>query len=339
MSEKKDLGGAKGGYYDRWNPLTKKSIETLGALWLGSWKLYNELEEAKKRPVPQEILDVYEKDQEIIEKIYGKEAPNPNLLFHGTGALQYDGNKYTEGVRSHYREPLDTILEEGLKPHLDPWIMGVESVQSISFATAWSYAKWYADKHQHPTDPLKWEYGDSNLWFSFFMTRTILEEIKEKIKTTSVGAKNIYSIPGKLLSYVKNIRQNPQAEQDIVGLNRLQKWITDLRADITTATPPLDIIRMRTDIPGNYGAIVTLPNKDVSLFDMGYGRVYEERSAEQVQATDFTSISVPFNKVEQQKTKLDSLGLRLPVLATEAIEYHMSKFKFPQVTYELSVKR
>jgi hypothetical protein len=149
-----------------------ESIRTLRFLWMQSRALPGDLEKVKLQPVRQSVIDAYETHKSTIATIYGSSHAHRGLLYHGTGALQYDGDKYGAGMTGQLCNPIDAILGGNLRPHTDPWALTQGSTQSISFATAWSYAKYYADVHQMPDDPLEWEYGNGADWFSYFILDT-----------------------------------------------------------------------------------------------------------------------------------------------------------------------
>ena len=314
------------------------TLEAGTALYKGYRNLEEKLLEAKEKPVPQEVVDSYLANKEAIEYIYGKDSIRKNLLYHGTGAMQYSGNKYQEGTQEEFRHPLDAILQNGLQPHLDTWIMGKPDVTSTSFASSWSYAKWYADKHQSPENPLKWEYGNSADWFSFFMMDTILHEMHYTMRHPRTVLPHVSDMAKDTVSYLRTMRKSTD-EVPNKRIERLQRWISDIRkGDLENNTTPLSILQAQTDIPGNFGAIVTLPADKIALFDMGPGRVYEERTSQEVLPNTFTSIAVPLVQVEAYKEKVKTMGVVVPVLPIEAIEYHMSRFPLPQVTTALRVK-
>lgn len=297
------------------------------ALRRGYLHLEHSLQEVKAQPVPQEVRDAYLQNREVIESIYGKAHANHDLLYHGTGALQYAGNKYQEGTSNEYRHPLDSILQDGLKPHEDTWITTREAIDSTSFATTWPYAKWYADKHQNPNDPLEWNYGDSNEWFSYCMWDTVQTEAK--------NPRNYKQLPPlvakKILKFTGLVKK-PTDSQKMSALKKLTQWVSDLTTEVTTDTPVAEILRGQTDIPDNFGAIVTVSRDDVELFDMGPGRVYEERTMSQVPPQKFISLAVPLDRVEEYAAKVAQLGLNFPVLPIEAVDYHMSQFPLKDLT-------
>ncbi len=142
-------------------PTSPKKWETLRetrrTLLAGYRNLERTTQEAKRKPVPETVLDAYQQYLPTIEKIYGQYEVNKNLLYHGTGILQYAGDKYEGGTTNEYRHPLEQILQKGLRPHLDPWITTSKDVVSTSLATAWPYVKWYSDKHQDPIAMGVWQ--------------------------------------------------------------------------------------------------------------------------------------------------------------------------------------
>ena len=120
-------------------------------------------------------------------------------------------------------------------------------------------------------------------------------------------------------------------------MNKLQKWVRDVRSDVTSQTPSIDVLESQTDIPGNHGAILTFAKEDIPLFDMGPGRVYEERSTETATPEQIKALSVPLNRVDEYKEKVKALGLSCPVLPIEAVDYHFSKFPLRELTTEARV--
>src|SRR5882724_5043943 len=103
-----------------------KAAETIGTLrflWRQSRSLSRELEKARLQPVPRSVLDAYAANKNVIEATYGSDHLHRGLLYHGTGALQYDGDKYGAGMTGRLRRPIDAILEGGLRPHVDPWAL------------------------------------------------------------------------------------------------------------------------------------------------------------------------------------------------------------------------
>jgi hypothetical protein len=278
--------------------------------------LPKDLERAKLRPVPQAVLDAYETNREVIQAIYGSDHVRRGLLYHGTGALQYDGDKYGAGMTGRLRRPLDTILERDLKPHTDPWALTQGSTQSISFATVWSYGKFYAGVYQSPVDPLEWEYGNRVAWFAYCIVDTALQSLR---KTRSIGLEMLRQLRGKSV--------------DANRYNRLQRWALDVRSDITPQTSMIDVISGQTDIPGNFGAIITVSEDDVPLAPMPLGGTYEKRAARPIGPAEFISLAVPLNRVEEYTAKVQGLGYSFPVLPIEAVEYHMSQFGVEELAH------
>ncbi len=320
--------------------LTRKGNlkEMFGTLRKGYKELESNLTEAKNIPVPDEVLEAYEGHKDSILNLYGIEHVNPNLLYHGTGAIQYDGDKYRGGTSTEYTRPLDSILQEGLKPHHDMWIQGGSGgVDSTSFATAWPYAKWYSDKHQDPNDPLAWEYGDSTEWFQYNMLDTVKRGAQNALLHPSASLRRYGpAIANRIGDALRNTMRD--APSDSRELDKLQQWISDVRSDVTPSTPGIEVLHGSTDIPDNFGAIITINRSDVELFDMGSGGVYEERTQSEVVPNRFRSLSVPLNKVGEYEQKIKQLGLSVPVLPIEAVDYHFSHFPFQELTKSLRAK-
>ena len=289
-------------------------ISTLRFLRRQSRLLPRELKQARLQPVPQSVLDAYAANKDVIEAIYGSDHVRRGLLYHGTGARQYDGDKYGAGMTGKLRRPIDRILEAGLRPHADPWALTEGSALSVSFATVWSYARFYAEAHQTPDNPLQWEYGNRAGWFSHCIVGTARQSFKTA-RLTNV------------------LRPTPKQNSTTDGYSRLQRWARDVRNDITSQTSMIDVICGQTDIPANFGAIITVSEDDVLLEPMGLGGTYEKRSARPVEPREFTSLAVPLNKVEPYVAKVRGLGYAFPVLPIEAIEYHMSHFLLQELAH------
>jgi hypothetical protein len=294
-----------------------------------------DLEKAKLQPVPTEVLEAYEANKNVIANTYGKEHVRSGLLFHGTGALQYEGDKYGKGMSGQLRHPLDTILEGGLQPHTDLWSLTHDSMQSTSFATSWPYAKYYADMHQSPSDPLQWEYGAHDEWFSYFMVDTVRQGFK---KARAAGSLQKSAQPRtRLRTALGALRDKRQQNVSTDGYNRLQRWARDVRSDVTPQTSMLDVLHGQTDIPGNFGAIITVSEEDVPLAPMGPGGTYEKRAIQPVMPQQFTSLAVPLNKVAEYSARVHGLGYTFPVLPIEAVEYHMSHYPIEELAHKQRV--
>lgn len=293
-------------------------INTLRFLWRQSRLLPKELEMTRLQPIPRSVLDAYDANKDIIEAIYGSDHVRRGLLYHGTGALQYDGDKYGTGMTGKLRTPIDIILKDGLRPHADPWALTEGSPLSVSFATVWSYARFYAEAHQILDSPLEWEYGDRAGWFSYCIVGTARQSFG-----TALSASNL-----RTLGRPKQELRTLHAKR---GYSRLQCWALDVRRDVTPQTSMIDVICGQTDIPGNFGAIITVSKDDVPLAPMGLGGTYEKRAGRPIRPDEFTSLAVPLNKVEEYAAKVHGLGYSFPVLSIEAVEYHISRFPIQEL--------
>ena len=310
---------------------TAETIGTLRFLWRQSRRLPGELKKAKLQLVPQSVFDAYIANKDVIEAIYGSDHVRRGLLHHGTGALQYDGDKYGMSMTGRLRRPIDTILEKGLKPHIDPWALTEGSTQSVSFATVWCYARFYAEAHQTPDNPLEWEFGNRAGWFSYCIVGTVQQSFG-----TGRLARNVRTLgrpKDSLRQELRTLRQTRKQNTPTNNYSRLQRSALDVRSNVTPQTSMIDVICGQTDIPGNFAAIITVSENDVPLTPMGLGGTYEKRTARPVEPREFTSLAVPLNKVEEYATKVRDLGYSFPVLPIEAVEYHMSHFPVQELAH------
>ncbi len=284
----------------------------------GYFNLRARLEDAKEIPVPSEVIDSYNAHRDEIEAIYGDKVLKDSL-YHGTGTFQYEGDKYAGRMGDDLRRPLDTILEHGITPHLDVWNSTPGGYLSTSLATVWSYAKVYADFHQRSDDPLLWQYGDKADWLSYIMGATVWEHLKDNVKS-----------PRQVLHRFSRVREFAKGNKNTGDLSRLQKWVQDVRKSRPTDRTKV-IFHAHTDIPGNFGAVFTIDSAKVAIAPKGPG-VYEVRTVEPIKGSDFLSLAVPMNRLEEYQEKTRELGHSFPVLPMEAVDFHVSKFPFNEVT-------
>jgi hypothetical protein len=310
-------------------PKATENIGTLLFLWRQSRLLQRELKRVREQPmIPQSVIDAYDANKSVIKALYGSDHISRGLLYHGTGVLQYDGDKYAVGMTGRLRRPIDTILKEGLRPHTDPWALTKGSRLSVSFATVWPYARFYAEAHQTSDNPLEWEYGNRVGWFSYCIVGTARQSFGTARLVRSLGRPI-----GSLRQELRTLRPTRKQKATINGCNRLQRWALDIRSDITPQTPKLDVICGQTDISGNFGAIITVSEDEVPLESMGLGGTYEKRAARAIEPREFASLAVPLNKVEEYTAKVHHLGYSFPVLPIEAVEYHLSHFPIQELAH------
>lgn len=294
-------------------------LRLVGGAYIG---LERKLKEAKLDPVPQEVLSAYEENRETIGQIFGNEKPN-EALFHGTGNLQYAGNKYSGGTGEELRHPLDSILEDGIIPHLDVWNSEKGGYESSSLATTWPYARVYADFHQNPKDLRKWEYGDKGHWLSYFMGGTTAVYGKDFFKR---GVRSPKKVLREFKDAISGMRQNKSPD----GVGRLHNWVSNVRR-VDPSENTRQVFYSRTDIPDNFGAVFVVDKKGVKVAPKGPG-VYEVRTLDPIPPENFSALTVPLDKVAEYREKVAALGYAFPVLPTEAVDYHMSRFPFEELT-------
>jgi hypothetical protein len=182
-----------------------------------------------------------------------------------------------------------------------------------------------------PDDPLEWEYGNRVDWFSYFIVGTAKQTLKTAWAVGRIGT--LDQSKGSLRQDLRTLRQIREQNGNDALYSRLQRWALDVRSDITPQTSTLDVICGQTDIPGNFGAIITVSEVDVPLAPMGLGGTYEKRAARLIRPDEFTSLAAPLNKVDEYAAKVDDLGYSFPVLPIEVVEYHMSHFPIQELAH------
>ncbi len=170
------------------------------------------------------------------------------------------------------------------------------------------------------------------------MIDTIRRELRDALLHPGKTSKALLKVPKRVGRILRNVRKQSEFESTGATSARLQAWISDIRDDVDSTTSATDILRGQTTIPNNYGTIITMTRDNVELFDMGPGRVYEERTKMPVLPQAFTSIAVPLNKVATETQRVHALGLDFPVLPIEAVDYHLSKFPLSELTTATRVK-
>lgn len=276
------------------------------------------LEENRHLEVPVVVKIAYEEFKDDIGNVFGTEHLRGDLLHHGTGAMKYAGDKYGDGVSEQIQYPLDNIVSEGLMPQLD--IFSMEGpMHSTSLAFSWEYAKWYATMCQDPNRSLAWEYGNRDNWGAYFLYRTLVDfrNIKHIPSISKrIGRRTIDKLVGKDRQRVPN---------------RAHKWISATSREITEDSRLNEILRAKTDIPGNFGAVLTVNESDAPAVKMGPGDAYERRTQSPITSDKFVALSVPLDQVDTYRNITDSLGYKFPVLPIEAVDYHMRKFPFDEI--------
>lgn len=260
------------------------------------------LEVARILPPPERVLSAYEQNKDRIFSIFGADRPNPTLLYRGMGAVQNTSKDSVTGGEEQ-EESLDLTLTEGLVPHVDSrW-----GVASTSFTTAWPYARYYASGFQQPDEPLAWEYGKGADWHDFYLRDTIKRTARySALHPIATVAKYAPLIPSRAARAISKVRANRRTTE-------------------------------RTEKPGDFGIVVAVGKEDVVPINVGKA-VYEVRTGTRVTPDKFRSIAVPLDRLAEYEERAKQLGLAVPVLPIEAVDYHFSRFPVREVTKNLRLR-
>lgn len=270
----------------------------------------------KTKEVPIEVKDLYRMYLPQIETLYGKEKLRQDLLFHGTGYLQYK----REGKNHYSKEKIIPVLQNsltfGLQPAHDEWIPTPGGMPTISLSQARFYAKWYADLHQGSENHILWEYGDSADWAVMYLLDSFSNDsFLSKIRDIAIAKKS-----------------DGHLEE---GLELFRRWASFVRNNITHDTKYMNIFRGRSTIPNNFPAILVM-KRDVRPFvDMPMIHSYEHRTLFPIPPKDFTVLEVPLSNMDFVKEMVHNSGLSdLPVIPMECVDLYLSQYPLSEHTYK-----
>lgn len=259
---------------------------------------------------PPEVIDAYRQYRSVLEEMYGYgNGPLENsLLYHGSGYERYEGNKYHDTPGNDTVPVLEQILESGLGPSEDHWLLTPGNVPTLSLTRARFYAKWYADLFQGKHNPLLWEYGDSADW--------AMKYLFDSWRTDP--------LPAKLLDIFLTKKRD---DEMVDGLELFRRFVRNVRNDISHDTKYIDIFRGHSTIDENFGAIFVIREHNLPTIDMIMIKAYEERTLFPVSPKQFIAVEVPLTKVDSMNEMAQQHGLGdLIVLPMECVDLHFSHF-------------
>jgi hypothetical protein len=265
------------------------------------------MQSARELPVPDEVVQAYSVYQERIGDIYGQEMLRQDNLYHGTGFLQYAGDKTSGTYRRETVSILDSILDLGLLPDEEHLKISPAGVKSLSLTRARFYARYYADMHEGEKNPLRYRFGASADWAIYYNLDGIIHQSLPQLMST---AEKIYRV-----------------KKDLHGAAPLtQRWAGKVRDDITSATTIKDLVTRGSTIESNLGVIIVLPSSAVRTHPITIFAAYEERTGDHLPAEAFRAIEVPLSAVSFTEQLLSRRGITtVPVLPIECVEYHMTR--------------
>lgn len=295
----------------------RKKLNTLRSVRQEGKLLIPSLNESK-RNVPKEVQSAYSQYGDVIRSIYGDKHLQADLLHHGTGAKKYELDDLSGTPTGLIARPLDTVLVDGLKPHLDQ--IGIRKpMVSTSLAYSWEYAKWFATMQQDPNEPLRWEYGDRDAWGSFFRFKNYTDA--SNLRHIAPMAKRMVS--ERLIKKIDNKQSDFPASH---------KWISATTSQVPPEATGMEILKAKTDLPGNFGAVITIDGNSVNANSgWGFGDAYEARTFEDIEPGNFVALAVPLRQVDTYMDVVQDLNYKFPVLPLEAVDLHMSRFALEEV--------
>lgn len=267
-----------------------------------------------------EVQHVYEEQKELLKRLFGDpdSGLKKDFLYHGTGFLKYDGEKYQQGGASKETvEVLPKILEEGLRVHHDPWLPEGD-MESVSFADSYFYAKWFAAKHMTDETQPEWQLGDPNDFFRFFMADTFRAELD----------------PKKVVEHVKNAasRKKVKKERSSQYENKLRDWTESYRSDANDDISIKNLLNGHSDIEGNFGYVLCLDKESIPYQKLKTGGAHEVRTTESVSSETIRAIGVPLAKIQDMRALLEDKGRSdIEVFAIEAADLHFASFPIQDV--------
>ncbi len=263
-----------------------------------------------------EVQKEYQKEREVMAQLFGDEETGMkrDLFFHGTGMFKYGGDKYhPSGADKKELEPVfESVLQKGLVPHRDQWYP-TKDVESVSFAPNYFYSRWYADKYQNEENQLAWQFGDPTDWLKYFLTDSI---------------KDTVSHPGRLIGKMDWKNQAKLKKEREENPNRVFNWVSSVNSQVTTATPYADIFPLHTDIKNNFGIVLCFEKAQVELIDMPAMASHELRTDKVVAPKVIKAVIAPMAHRQDVERMVRGQGLDVPVLSTECVDLHHTKFDF-----------
>lgn len=293
----------------RYFKMTEFGISTLYR-----YLLFSHVHEQSLEPVPESVKNAYAEYRPLIEKIYGDDHMNQELLYHGTGRYHYtqEGkHKYEVEESATVEDVLEVLLQKGLEPRLDIWVPTPASHPTVSLTHQRFYARWYADKHNF--NDLEWSFGDPLNWSSSFVVKNI----------------------GKVshIPYIALLMKNQVKRKKGGLLGAVHDWVGDARDDVDGRTGYQEALKTKSTIPGNYGITLVMDDSSVENYDFPLLHRTEVRTLHAIPPKSLKAIEVPLKQVQETEEKIRGvLSLDIPVIPTECVDYHMSKFPMRELT-------
>jgi hypothetical protein len=282
------------------------------------------LREGEKKLQPYRITadslkresEAYQEYLHRIQRAYEKAT-----YWHGTGRYhyQYEGDsRYTTVSTDSVLDVLNSILEEdGLRPHLDPWIDS--GGETISLATTRAHSRLFARIHLYEKDELAYELGSMRFWVQFYIL-VLAPWLLGSFKGIQLLWKGLLMGPSRknLHAWISAIRKPENTK--LIGLR-----------EIFTVYAP------GSDIEGNCPILLGINGENLKVINIvpvaHKDHKVEVRTLQPIRVSDFTHIEVPLSRVAETKRFLKEKGVELDVLPLEYVDLYMSDIPLAELAY------
>ncbi len=266
----------------------------------------------------QDINDFKTKHSEVYAEFLKNESIISELLgvtkyWHGTGRYHYVKNGESKYSGVNHLETFDVldkiILENGLKPHYDPWVGKFTTTSySLSVANQWGYGKMYAHFHQDEATNLLYEIAHIKFWY-----KTIMRiQLTENYFKFALGFLILYTFSNVLQKQGK-------------------VWLSTFRSDTHKKWPFWEILTTKSDIKGNYGILFAIRDCFKPLKLPKILQFLETRTASPVTINDINFIAVPYSNVKETKNRIRAMNLDLPIIPLEFLELYMRRYSLKEI--------
>ncbi len=262
--------------------------------------------------VKKELAHEYEAYLPTIERCYDKAT-----YWHGTGRYHYvhSGNSRFFGLTDNERivDILNSIAESGgLIAHQDLWA-GVG--KTVSLAPSRMNARLYAHIHLREGVWLKYVFGGTRFWMSFFFM-VAFKELFTQLK------------PGQW-SFMRQTVLSPHF------FKHMRTWMSAVcNLEKHKVIPVWRAYDLRSDIEGNHSILFGVKKEAVEGKGvMPFLQRLEARTLGGVPFERFTHVEVPQEQVEGVRTFLETRNINLPVIPLEFGELYCSQFSLQQLAH------
>lgn len=258
--------------------------------------------------IPKDLIEDYERLTPIIKNCYSKVA-----YWHGTGRYHYSitgDSKYENVNTKKIVDVLEQIIvEQGLKPHKDPWVRVNKQYSSSISTTQWRmYARTYAELHLYTGKEIVPVYGKRTDIMNFFFYYTILSTPLKAFVRSTLRAFDKKDFANKGPVWAKTINNNFQSRGNAYS---------DLLYILGKGS---------SDIKNNYGILVGIKGNKLKRAKINpIVQMFETRFIEKIKLSDISHLEVPMDNVKETQKLLSKYNIVIPILPIEVCEIYNSK--------------